>query len=264
MSDTRCSTTAAIRIAARRELRDLWLRGRGLPLLIAYALLLSITSYVTATNRELNFLEQREALNQTLQIAVAISALLVLVAAADAVSGERDRGTLEPLMVAPVRREALLAGKAIAALSLWFAAYMTAVPYVVYLARGTRVSAAALVGGLVVGTVLAVFAAAVGLVLSVVAPTSRASIAIGMFVLIALFAPTQLPTSARQAWLGTLLLHANPFTSGLRYLGKLVVDANGYADDIGWLVGPLVAAGVGILVAAAIATRLTLAGGVRS
>jgi ABC-2 type transport system permease protein len=264
MSDSRCSTTAAIRIAARRELRDLWLRGRGLPLLIAYALLLSITSYVTATNRELNFLEQREALNQTLQIAVAIAALLVLVAAADAVSGERDRGTLEPLMVTPVRREALLAGKAIAVLSLWFAAYVTAVPYIAYLARGTRVSAAALVGGLVVGTALAVFAAAAGLVLSVVAPTSRASIAIGMFVLVALFAPTQLPTSARQAWLGTLLLHANPFTSGLRYLGKLVVDANGYADDIGWLVGPLVAAGIGALVAAVIATRITLAGGLRS
>jgi ABC-2 type transport system permease protein len=264
MNENGGSGMAAVRITARRELRDLWLRGRGVPLLIAYALLLSVTSYVTATNRELNFLEQREALNQTLQIAVAIGALLVLVAAADAVSGERDRSTLEPLMVLPIRREALLAGKAIAVLSIWFAAYLCAVPYLVYLSRGTRVTSAALLGGFVVGTALAVFAAAAGLVLSVIAATSRASISLGLFLLLALFAPTQLPVSARQAWFGTMLLHVNPFTSGLRYLGKLVIDAHGYADDIGWLVGPLVAAVVVVVVAAAIATRISLAGGIRS
>lgn len=264
MSDARCSTPAAIRIVARRELRDLWLRGRGLPLLIAYAFLLSVSSYVTATNRELNFLEQREALDQTLQIAVATAGLLVLVAAADVVSGERDRATLEPLMVMPIRREALLAGKAIAVLSLWFAAYLCAVPYVVYLSRGTRVTAAALVGGLIVGTALAVFAASAGLALSVITSTSRVSTSLGLFLLVALFAPTQLPTSARQAWFGNMLMHVNPFTSGLRYISKLVVDANGYSDDAGWLVGPLIAA-VGVAgIAAAIGTRITLSGGVRS
>lgn len=264
MNETGCSTMAAVRIAAWRELRDLWLRGRGLPLLIAYAVLLSVTSYVAATNRELNFLEQREALNQTLQIAVAIAALLVLVAAADAISGERDRGTLEPLMVVPIDRRALVAGKAIAVLSIWCAAYLCVVPYVVYLSRGTRVTAAALVGGFVVGTALSVFAAAAGLILSVVAATSRTSIPLSLFLLVALFAPTQLPTSARQAWFGTLLLHANPFTSGLRYLGKLVVDAHGYTDDIGWLVGPLIAAVVVVAIAAVIGSRIFLDGGLRS
>ena len=263
MSPAGPSTSRAVRITAARELRDLWLRGRGLPLMVAYAVLLSITSYVTASNRELNFLEQREALNQTLQLAVAIGALLVLVAAADAISGERDRGTLEPLLVTPMPREALMAGKAIAALSLWGVAYLCAAPYVLYLARGTRVSGAALVGGLVVGTALAVFSTAAGLAISAVAATSRASLSLSLFVLLALFAPTQLPTSARQAWFGTTLLHVDPYASGLRYLGHLVVNANGVTEDVGWLVGPLVAAGLLVVVALAVGRRLTLDGGIR-
>lgn len=264
MSEIQTSTPAAVRIIAMREIRDLWLRGRGLPIMIAYALLLSVTSYVSASNRELNFLEQREALNLTLQIAVALGSLLVLVAAAETLSGERDHGTLEPLLTLPIRRETLLAGKAIAVLSLWGAAYITAVPYIIYLAQGTRVMAAALIGGLVIGTLLSVFSAGVGLTLSIATSTSRASVSAGLFLLLALFAPTQLPTSARQAWFGDMLLHVNPFTSGLRYLNKLVVEANGVFEEVGWLIGPVVAAVILVGIAAAVAPRVTLEGGFRS
>jgi hypothetical protein len=108
-------------VVADRELRDLWLAGRGLPLMFVYALLLSVTSYLVATNQALNFLEQREAASLTLQVAVAVGALLVLLGAADAVSGERERGTLESLLLSPAPRRALVAGKALAALSLWAA-----------------------------------------------------------------------------------------------------------------------------------------------
>jgi len=33
---------------AEREVRDLWLGGRGLALLLAYAVVLSVTTYLTA------------------------------------------------------------------------------------------------------------------------------------------------------------------------------------------------------------------------
>ena len=58
--------------------------------------------------RALNFLEQRESVNLTLQVAIAVGALLALLAAADTVSGERERGTLETLLLAPVPRLQLL------------------------------------------------------------------------------------------------------------------------------------------------------------
>ena len=56
------------------------------------------------TRRELNFLEQRESLSLLLQVAIGVGSLLALLAAADAFSGERERGTLESLLLTPASR----------------------------------------------------------------------------------------------------------------------------------------------------------------
>jgi len=147
-----------------QELRDLWIGGRGLSLSAAFSVLVSIIAYLVATNRALNFLEQREAVNLTLQVAIAVGALLALLAGADALSGERERGTLETLLLTPVSRLELTIGKLLAALSLWLVAYAITVPYVWFLGRGIGIVRDALLTGLVVGMLLAVFLASLGMI----------------------------------------------------------------------------------------------------
>jgi len=225
-----------------QELRDLWIGGRGLPLSFAFSLLLSVMAYLTATNRALNFLEQRESVNLTLQVAIAVGALLALLAAADAFSGERERGTLETLLVTPVSRLELTVGKLLAALSLWLVAYCITVPYAWFLGRGIGVVGDALAVGFVVGTLLAVFLASLGMVFSVFATSNRISITVSLLVLLALYVPTQLPSGTQKGWAGELLLRVNPLTSGEQYVGKIVVDAHSWSVDAKWLVSPLVAA----------------------
>ena len=108
-------------VVAGQELRDLWLGGRGLRAAAsAFSILASAITYLGATSEGINFLEKRETVNLTLQVAVMFGALLALLTAADAVSGERERGTLESLLLTPVRRGAtLFSGKLLAALSIW-------------------------------------------------------------------------------------------------------------------------------------------------
>src|SRR6476661_4946098 len=146
----------AAAVVLAEELRDLWLGGRALLLSLAFSLLLSVIAYLVATNRALNFLEQRETVNLTLQVAIAVGALLALLTAADAWSGERERGTLESLLLTPVSRIAIAAGKLLAALSLWLAAFAITIPYVWFLGRGVGIAGDALVAGIVVGSLLAV------------------------------------------------------------------------------------------------------------
>ena len=248
-------------VIAELELRDLWLAGRGLPLLLAYTVLLSVTAYLVAANQALNFLEQREAVGLTLQVAVAVGALLVLLGAADSVSGERERGTLESLLLSPAPRRALAVGKAVAALSLWVAAWIVSLPYVWYLGRGVGVVGLAVVCSLAVGSLLAVFLAGYGLLISVIVSSNRVSLSVSLFTLLALYAPTQMPTVMQHSWIGELLLRVDPFTAGLRYLGNVIINGRGPAQDTAWLIGPLVAAMVAVAVALAVADRLTLHGG---
>jgi ABC-2 type transport system permease protein len=250
-------------VVAGQELRDLWLGGRGLLLSLAFSGLLSVLSYLVATNRALNFLEQRESVNLTLQVAIAVGALLALLAGADAISGERERGSLESLLLTPVSRLQLTAGKLLAALSLWIAAFVVTIPYVWFLGRGIGIVGDALATGALVGTLLALFLVSLGMLVSIFAGSNRVSLSLSLFVLLALFAPTQFPLSAQQGWAGDLLLRANPLTAGEHYVGKIVVDGHPWSQDASWLVSPIIAAALFALVAAVAGARwLRLSGDV--
>jgi ABC-2 type transport system permease protein len=229
-------------VVLQQELRDLWVGGRGLVLSFGFSLLVSAIAYLVATNKALNFLEQRESVNLTLQVAIAAGALLALLAAADALSGERERGTLESLLLTPVSRLAITVGKVLAALSLWVAAFAITVPYVWFLGRGVGVAGDALAAGLAVGTLLAIFLVSLGILVSMLAASNRVSLSVSIFALLALFTPTQLPSSAQKGWAGELLLRLNPITAGEHYVGKIVVSSHAWSEDASWLISPLVAA----------------------
>jgi ABC-2 type transport system permease protein len=247
---------------AEQELRDLWIGGRGLALSVAFSVLMSVVAYLVATNRGLNFLEHRETVNLTLQVAVAVGALLTLLAGADAVSGERERGTLESLLLSPASRLGLTAGKLVAALSLWLAAFAITLPYVWFLGRGVGIVTDTVVIGAVVGTLLALSLASLGVLISVYSASNRVSLSLGLFLLLALFVPTQLPSGAQRGWLGGSLLRIDPITAGEHYVGKIVVDDRGWSEDIAWLASPAIAACVLTAVALVAGSRMRLAGGI--
>lgn len=246
-------------VVARQESRDLWLGGRGPLLLFGLSVLLSAVTYVTATNLVLNFLEQREAVNLVLQVAVAVGVLLALVVSADGISGERERGTLESLLLTPVSRRAILGGKYAAALSLWLAAFAVSVPYIWVLARGVSLVGTALVLGLLVGTLLAAGLVAVGLLISALSNSNKVSLAASLFLLLALFAPTQLPRLP-QGWSGELLRRGNPVGAGMHYLSAVLVNGHDWTRDLSYLISPvltLLLAGGALVVIGPRLVRLT-------
>ena len=146
---------------------------------------------------------------------------------------------------------------------MWWAAYVVTAVYVIYLGRGVGIAGTALVAGFVVGTLLSLFLAGLGLFVSVLSSSNRFSLSVALFALLALFAPSQMPTAAQNGWAGDLLLHVDPFTAGLQYLSKVIVDAHGLGDDLLWLVGPAVAAMVTMTAAWIVGGHLRLTPGQR-
>lgn len=252
------SEAPAWTVVAGRELLDLWLSGRGLVLMLAHTALLSTTTYLVASNQELNFLEQREAVSLTLQVAVAVGSLLVVLAAADALSGERERGSLESLLLTPVPRHALIVGKGVAAFSLWLGAFALALPYLWWLGRDVGTFGTAVAGGLLVGSLLALALTGLGLLISAFSTSNAASLSLSFFLLLALYAPTQMPTASQRGWAGELLVRADPFTSGLLYLERLLVNSHSFGQNAGLLLSPVVAAVAAPVVVVLIAARVAL------
>ena len=134
---------------------------------------------------------------------------------------------------------------------------MITVPYLWFLARGVGLVGNAIAVGLVVGTLLAIFLASLGFLISVFAASNRVSLSLSLLVLLALFVPTQLPSSAQQGWAGDLLLRLNPMTAGEHYVGKIVTNGHAWSQDVSWLASPLIAAALFVTVALLAGARFT-------
>jgi ABC-2 type transport system permease protein len=253
---TPADADAGWRIVAEQECRELWLSGRAVLLLFAFSILLSVLTYLAATNQVLNFLERREAVSVLVQTAVAVGALLTLIVSADAISGERERETLENLLLAPVSRRAIVAGKLMVALSLWAGCLVVLMPYVWVLGRGLSITTTGLALSASVGTLLSIGLAAMGICVSALANSNRVSLAASLFLLLGLYVPTQLPTGPSQGWFFDLLQRIDPVAASLHYLSETLVAGHVWTRDLEFLVAPSILAIALVVVLVVAATRL--------
>ncbi|MEU4191790.1 ABC transporter permease subunit [Kribbella sp. NPDC026611] len=239
-----------IRVAAQ-ECRDLWIAGRGPVLVFGFSVLLSAMTYLAATNRAMNFLEQREAVNLTVQVGLAVGVLLTVVVSADAISGERERGTFEGLLLTPVPRRGIVVGKLVAASTMWVACLLVTLPYVWVLGRGVAGAGQAALLLFTVGTLVAVGLSGIALVVSGITNSVKTSLASGLLLLLVLFAPTQLPALPRTG-VGDAITRINPIGSALHYIAQILVNRRGWTHDLSYLASPVatVVVAVGILIVA--------------
>ncbi len=247
-------------VVLRQELKELWGSLKGLTVLLAYTVLLSVMSYVAASDAQLNLLDARESVGIIVQVALGLGALAALVVGADAISGERERGTLEALLVTPVPRRSLVIGKLLAANTMWFAALVVALPYVFVLASGPGVAADALAVLILVGSLVSVALAALGLAVSAISKSNRVSLAASIGVLLVLAAPSQLPAVTANGVLGSILIRANPVSAGLKLASEVLISQKSWASQWTLLISPAIAAVVLTLVAIAMSRRVELGG----
>lgn len=244
-------------VVAGQELRDIWLSARGPAIIIGYSLLLSLLTYLAASNKELNIIDQRDTVNLVTQIAMAFAVVVSLLFSADSISGERERETLESLLLTPVPRRQIALGKLLAAVTVWPVMLVVALPYLWALRAGTGLFTDAVVAALVVGTLLVAAFASLGLLVSILSASNRLSLAVTFFVFVVLLAPTQLPLSG---WFGDLITQVSPMSAGSTFLQRIIVKEHGWGDDLHLLIAPLVAALIVTTIAFIVAGRLRLNG----
>ena len=203
------------RVIANQEMVELWRSAKGMSVLFGYTVLLAILAYLASSEASVNLLDARESVGIVVQVAIALGSLAALVVSADAISGERERGTLEAILVTPVSRRDIVIGKMAAATTMWISTLAVAVPYVFVMARGPDVALDAVMVLLVSGSLVAAALTGLGLAISSFAMSNRMSLAASLSVMLLLAAPSQLPAVKASGALGTILVQANPVSAGL-------------------------------------------------
>ncbi len=247
-------------VIARQEIGDLWLSSKGLSVLFGFTLLLSVLSYLSSADAGINLLDARESVGVIVQTSIGLGTLAALVVSADAISGERERGTLEALLVTPVARRDIIVGKLLGATTMWLAALLVALPFVTVMARGLDVASDAVTVLVAAGTLVAASLTALGLAVSSLSRSNRASLAGSVAVLLMLVAPSQLPAVKANGTLGLVLIKANPVSSGLQLSSNVLVKQQAWSEQLTFLISPIVAAVALTVVAIATSDRLELGG----
>lgn len=240
----------------RRELIDLWIGGKAFNLVLIYSILLGGMVYIYSFNTELSLIPAKEATYEMLKNAMAVAMFVGLIIGADAFSGERDRATLESLLLTPANRRQIIMGKFLAGFSIWPAAYVIAIPYLYVLAQGDAVLSPALFWGAVTGTILVVGYTAMGMLVSFWSSTNKVSYFIALGIYAALLIPAELPGKSAGA-AGQFLQWINPMAAVNHFLSKHLVNYRSVAEFASWLITAIV------LAVGSMAVLMIVGGGLR-
>jgi ABC-type Na+ efflux pump permease subunit len=224
----------------KHELTELWTGRRVLNFLVLFAILMSLTSFLLATNYQINLLPLQQGVDVALTAAITFGLFIGLIIAAESISGERERATLEPLLLTPAGHRQVVLGKFLAALTPWPAAYALSIPYLVTLAQHDSVLWPALIWGAVTGTVLAVAFIALGMLLSLWVESSRISLFIGLLTYAMLLVPSQLPAEFQRSPAGVAIAAIDPVEAVAQFLSRVLGDGQPVAIEWGYAVAPLV------------------------
>ena len=223
------SASPAWWLVFKREMADLWIGGKAFNLMLIYSVVLGVMVYIYSFNTELSLIPPKEATYEMLKNAMAVSMFVGLIIGADSLSGERDRATLESLLLTPASRRQIIVGKFLASISTWPAAYVIAIPYLFVLAQGDEVLGPALFWGGLTGTILVIGYTAVGMLISFWSGSNKVSYFISLGVYAVLLVPAELPGKSAGA-AGQFMQWINPMAAVNHFLSKHLVNYRSVAE----------------------------------
>src|SRR6476659_8024439 len=232
----------------RREFVDLWTGGRVLVLLVLFSLIMSVTSVLRQLESQLSLIPPVEMVFLTVLSSITFGLFVGLVIAADSCSGERERATLEPLLLTPVRPRQLVVGKFLAALTPWPLTLLISVPYVWVLGQGDDSIPEALLLGAMLGGLMSIAFTGLAMIISIWSRSNRTSLFASLLVYLIFRIPTQWPGSAQKGDLGYLIQQLNPLQASSEFLEKVLVNNRTVAEKMPYMLAALFEAAGGMAV----------------
>jgi ABC-type transport system involved in multi-copper enzyme maturation permease subunit len=210
-----------------KELQEDLRSGRGTFLLIAAVFVLSVFSALLVSNTELSLLDNAEAVYMMTGIVISLAALMAVIRGSDGFAGERERETLESLLLAPVTgRQAALA-KLVGIIFTWLMLYLLSIPYLWAVGSTGQNLLPTFVYLLITGTFIVLILGGMTLVLSIKMQTFRGVLSVSVTILLLLGSPFMLGASLRQSSVGRVLDFINPMAGALNTLDSVIIDSQG-------------------------------------
>ena len=212
-------------IIACKESLQMLSSQRGLWWLLALSALLSTFSLLLVSNTELSLLDNAQVVYMMAGTVLAAGALLAAIVGSDAYAGENERGTLMPLLCAPITSDALLSGKAIGLLAAWGVTLAIATPYLWAVGASGQNLFAAFFYLVLFGTPVVLGFGYLAIALSARTGSVLASLLSTTTLLMLAASPLLIGPSLRRTLIGRALDAINPLAAALNTFDSVIIDS---------------------------------------
>ncbi|MHB9071914.1 MAG: ABC transporter permease [Desulfobaccales bacterium] len=216
----------------KREFQEDFQASRGAIFLLMATLVLSAFTALLVSNTELSLLDNAQAVYMMAGIIIALAALVAVLRGSDGFAGERDRETLEPLLLAPITGHQLAAAKLCGLLFSWLILFILALPYLWAVGSTGQNLLPAVQYLFLTGTLIVLLFGGMALALSAKMKSFKGVLFLGLAVLLLLGSPVVLGPSLRQSAVGRVLDLVNPLAGALNTLDSVIIDSQGLAWQI--------------------------------
>ncbi len=214
-----------IRLIAAKEGGELVISSRGTAWLLAVSAVLSVFSLLFVSSTELSLLDNAQVVYDMTGTVTALGALLAVVVGVDAIGGERERNSLVPLLLAPISRTEIVAGKMGGQAMTWAAMFVLAIPYLWAVgSTGQNLLDSILVVALF-GTPVVLTFGFFSLGLGARMRQARGALMTMIIGLIVSASPLLLGPSLRQSAIGRAFDAVNPFSAALNAYDSVIIDS---------------------------------------
>ena len=229
-----------ITLIARKEGGELLMSGRDLAWLLALSVIMSVLSLLLVSNTELSLLDNAQVVYMVMGTVTALGALLAVVLGSDAVAGERERGSLMPLLLAPITPSQIVFGKMGGQIAGWIVMYLLSLPYVWAVGSSGQNLTQAVAYMALFGTPVVLGFGFLGIGLSARLRNVRSALLTSLITLMLLASPLLLGPSLRQSAIGKLFDAVNPFSAAVNTFDSVVIDSQPLAMQLSRLAVTLV------------------------
>jgi ABC-type transport system involved in multi-copper enzyme maturation permease subunit len=217
---------------------------RGLWWLLALTSVLSAFSLLLVSNTELSLLDNAQVVYMMAGTVLVAGALLAAIMGSDAYAGENERGTLIPLLCAPIASGELLIGKTLGLLAAWGLLLTVATPYLWAIGASGQNLWAALFYLVLFGTPVVLGFGCLAMALSAHTGSVLASLLSTTTLLMLAASPLLIGPGLRGTAIGRALDAINPLAAALNTSDSVIIDSEPFSAQVTRLL--IVAAWLGL------------------
>ena len=240
-SQSRGSAAAPIWwVVCSRELTDLWMGGYASILIIIFCAVQGGIAYNLSA--DFGRTPRQEMVYMLIETCIAAAVFMGVILGADTISGERERGTLEAILVTPASRRQFIFGKFLAAFSVWPAALGVTVPFIFFVADGLDGFLNGMKWGTLLGTLTVAGFTGLGMLISFWSNSNKTSLFASLVAYFCFVLPTMFPWETQVGTFGIIMRRVNPMESNRHLLDKTIVSNFPIGAYWRWVLSPVLLA----------------------